>query len=164
MGLPECESCHGNHEIKKSDDTMLGTEPSSNCVGCHDKDSAGYKGAAAMKEMVMKLRTTIEQANALLTQAEKAGVEVGDTKFVVSDAYSNLVKSRAIIHSFSTEEVEKTTSQGLKLAEQALRDGKDALKEVQARRRWLGMVMVIVFIAATLLYLKIREIEKKGQG
>jgi hypothetical protein len=164
MGLPECESCHGNHEIKKTDDAMLGTESSSNCVSCHDQDSAGYTTAAAMKKAIMQLRTTIEQANTLLVQAEKAGVEVGDTKFIINDAYNDLVKSRAITHSFSVEEVEKITSQGLKLAEQALKEGREALKEVQARRRWLVMVMVIVFAAATLLYLKIREIEKKGQG
>jgi len=164
MGLPECESCHGNHEIKKTDDAMLGTESKSNCVGCHDQDSPGYKVAAAMKKIILQLRTTIEQANTLLAQAERAGVEIGDTKFVINDAYNDLVKSRSIVHSFSTAEVEKTTSQGLKLAEQALKEGKEALKEVQARRRWLVMVMVIVFAAATLLYLKIREIEKKGQA
>ena len=87
--------------------------------------------------------------------------KIGDTKFVIDDAYNDLVKARSLVHSFSVKEVEAMTAPGIRLAEQALKEGNRALDEVQARTRWLIMAMVGVLLAASLLHLKIRAIEKR---
>ena len=50
-GLPECVACHGNHEIHRASDDMLGGQPGTVCRRCHEPGSPGYDGAVTMRDV-----------------------------------------------------------------------------------------------------------------
>jgi len=161
MGLPQCESCHGNHDVKATSRGMLGVDPNSLCVNCHDEDSKGYLIAKKMKQLEDSLLKQIEAADKILLRAEKAGVEVTDGQFYIKDAHDISIKAQNAIHFFSLEKFQEVIQPGHEISNNAMREGQKALKEVQNRRKALAIISIIIFIAAISLYFKIKLMESK---
>jgi predicted CXXCH cytochrome family protein len=161
MDLPQCESCHGNHEVKATHLDMLGIGSQSLCVDCHDEDSKGYTIAQQMKQQEDSLVFKIGLADSLLMKAEKAGVEVGEGKFILKDAENALTKARSVVHFFSLEKFNEVVEPGFTVADRAGDEGRLALKEVQNRRRWLALISIIIFIVTISLYFKIKMVKKE---
>ncbi len=161
LGLPECETCHGNHAIKPPTDDMLGAGPQSVCTDCHEPDSKGYLAAVTMRLEIDKLKGVITQADSLLSVAERAGMEVSDPKFELNDADDALIKARTEIHSLSVQQVRKVIADGMKKASDALLAGRQALKDLQFRRKGLAISTVFILLLAWGLYLKIKDVDRK---
>ena len=49
LGLPECATCHSNHDIHRASDTMLGGETGAVCRRCHEPGRRRYKAAVTMR-------------------------------------------------------------------------------------------------------------------
>ncbi len=161
MELPQCESCHGSHDVKPTRIEMLGIGSESLCVDCHDEDSEGYATAQQMRQQEDDLVAKINLADSLLIKAEKAGVEVSEGKFTLTDAENALTKTRSVVHFFSLEKFNEVVEPGFEVANRAVDEGKLALKEVQNRRRWLAIISVIIFIVAISLYFKIKIVKSE---
>ncbi len=161
MDLPQCESCHGSHDVKPTNLEMLGIGLQSLCMDCHDEDSDGYTVALQMKQQEDDLVAKITLADSLLIKAEKAGVEVSEGKFTLTDAENILTKARSVVHFFSLEKFNEVVEPGFEVANRAMDAGKLALKEVQSRRRWLAIISIIIFIAAISLYFKTKMMKKE---
>ncbi len=159
--LPECETCHGYHEIQHPHDEMLGVDEVSICIDCHDEGSKAYETAAAMRAKIDLLKKKIEDADSLVSSAERAGMQVSDAIFDLKDANDALVKSRTRVHSLDAEDLSKSTAGGVLLAEKALAAGRKALAELQFRRKGLAVSLVFLLILAVGLYFKIKEIDLK---
>ncbi|UCE07125.1 MAG: cytochrome c3 family protein [bacterium] len=161
MDLPQCESCHGSHDVKPTHLDMLGIGSQSLCVDCHDEDSEGYTIAQKMRGLEVDLVSKINLADSLLIKAEKAGVEVSEGKFTLTDAENALTKARSVVHYFSLEKFNEVVEPGFEVANRAVDAGKLALKEVQSRRRWLAIISIIIFLAAISLHFKIKMVKKE---
>lgn len=157
--IPQCESCHGNHEVTATRLDMLGVGQQSLCVDCHDSNSRGYAMAQQMRQREDELVAKIKLADSLLTKAERAGVEVSDGKFLLTDAKNALTKARSVIHFFSLDKFNEVVAPGLEIGHRAAEQGTLALKEVQNRRRWLAIISIIIFVAAISLYFKIKMVK-----
>lgn len=159
LGLPECETCHGYHEIEHPTDEMLGAGSSSICAQCHQEDSKGYITAVAMHQQIENLKSRIAVAGSLMSRAEQAGMEVSEARFELNDADDALIKSRTMVHSLSVSRISEVIEEGLKLAAGAAEAGSAALDELQFRRKGLALSLVFILILAAGLYLKIREVD-----
>jgi hypothetical protein len=160
MGIPGCATCHSNHEILATHDSMLGVGDKAICGNCHTAQDNGGKTAVAMREAIEKLRVDYERAATILANAEHAGMEVSQAEFDLNGSKTALIKARAAIHAFNVDAVKKETAPGIEIAAKAYARGQRALAELQFRRKGLAISIVIILALIIGLILRIRQIEK----
>jgi predicted CXXCH cytochrome family protein len=164
MGLAGCVTCHSNHDVTKTSDSMVGTGDKAVCVNCHDAKSAGYTKAAEIRASLDGLREAVQRATAILDRAEHAGMEVSQAKFELRGASDQLLKARAAVHQVDPAGVKKLTDEGDQIADTTYAKGTKALEELAFRHRGLWISVGIILVALVALVLKIREIDRlKGE-
>jgi hypothetical protein len=156
LGLPECVTCHNNHDIAPTNDDMLGIGRVATCVTCHQPDSNGHAAAARMRKAVDTLHDAIEGADATLTRASTAGMEVSEPRYALQAASESLVATRNQIHGFDPVSVEQTARDGLTIAQSSQQAGIAALAELDRRRLMAIIPLGMIALVAALLFAKIR--------
>jgi len=162
MGISECDACHGKHKISTPSDEMLGTGKKAVCIQCHEPDSDPYTIASSIKEKLDEFLKKIHSAKSLLEQAEKQGVEVSESKFRLTEANTILVMVRNLTHSLSLEQIEEKIYEGNTVVAEVIKEGEAAQREARFRKTGLIIVTLIIFLLATALFLKIKQIGKKN--
>jgi predicted CXXCH cytochrome family protein len=157
----ECIKCHSNHFIAKPSDEMLGTGEKSVCVTCHSAGDKGFLAAGAMRTRIDELLASIAKSTDILNSAERAGMEVSRPKFEMKEATDALTHARVLIHSSSIAEVEKVVAPGVAASSKGYQAGLGALAERTFRRKGLAVSLVFILFLATLVYLKVRQIESR---
>jgi hypothetical protein len=152
MDTGACVVCHSNHAILKTGDRMLAGKDAV-CKQCHDPDTAGGQAAARMASLMSDLENRINAADALLEQAQNAGVEVSDAILRQRDARQSLVKARANVHAFAIQAVGEPVQQGLAIAAEDYRAGQAALKERDVRRAGLAVSLAFILVTIAGLWL-----------
>jgi predicted CXXCH cytochrome family protein len=161
QGLAECVTCHSNHDIAAPTDQMIGTQQGALCVNCHANGDKGFAAAGHMRSRIEELIASIAKSKDILSMAERKGMEVSKPKFELKGATDALTHARVLIHSSSTDELEKVIRPGLEVAEKGHQAGLDALSELSFRRQGLAISLVFILFLALLVYLKIRQIESR---
>jgi len=159
QGFGECIKCHSNHDIAAPTDELLGTVEKSVCISCHKEGDKGFIAAGQMRSMIDGLQGEIQKSKEILEVAERAGMEVSRPKFELKGATDALTHARVLIHSSSTDEVEKVIGPGMQASAQGYQAGMRALAERRFRRQGLAVSLVFILFLAGLVYLKIRQIE-----
>ncbi len=161
--LPDCVVCHSNHLVVRPTDNMVGLGSGTICGKCH-KTEKGDSAAVT----ILKIRNVLDsltngQRNAeiILNHAEQLGMDVSDALYSLKDVNQSLVEARVKIHAFATDPVVSAAQPGLKIVSEAQKIGRDAVHEYYFRRNGLGVATLINTLLVVLLYLKIREIERK---
>jgi len=158
-----CIVCHSNHGIQQPSTAML-AGPKSVCSGCHEPGTPGANTAAQMAQWIDGLGDALRHSEAVLGEADKAGMEVSEGQARVEDGRENLVKARLAMHSFEPEEMHKPIEAGMAIAKETLLAGQAALREKNVRR--VGLAISVFFIAITIfaIWLVIRRLEANGSG
>jgi predicted CXXCH cytochrome family protein len=162
MGTPGCVTCHSNHDIKPTNDGMLGVGANTICSTCHTANDTGGKTAMAMRESIDTLRTDYDTAHTILINAEHDGMEVSQIFFDLDGAKSALIKARASIHGFNLAGVKAQVQPGLEIAQKARIRGLRALDELRFRREGLVISVLIILALIVGLVMKIRRLEQKS--
>ncbi len=159
--LPECETCHSNHEILHATDELVGTSNPAVCVRCHsEKENAkGFLVAGVMRSLIDSLKDQQQRAEVLITDAEQKGMEVTEPKFKLRDAHQARLESRTMVHSFNEEQFRGVVSKGITVAELVQTEAQNAIDEYYFRRKGLGIATIIITILAIALYRYIRRLE-----
>lgn len=163
MQIGECIQCHSNHDIVPPTDEMIGTGPKSTCVSCHNQGDNGYQAAAKIKSIIDQMISANKSAIDILDRAEHAGMEVSKAKFDLNDAKDSLTNARVLVHSFSAAEVEKVINPGLEIARKSGKAGEAAMSELGFRRKGLGISLFFILFLASVVYLKLRDIESRSK-
>lgn len=164
MGLGECIRCHSNHEIAAPTDELIGTGEKSVCISCHQQGDKGFVAAGKMRSMIDTLHGQIERSKGILEIAERAGMEVSRPKFELKGATDALTHARVLIHTSSTDEVDKVIGPGMQVSAQGYEAGVAALAERRFRRKGLAVSLVFILFLAGLVYLKLKQIESRQRG
>lgn len=163
QSLPGCVVCHGNHEVKPPQDNLIGFDEHSTCGNCH-ADVKGDKAAPVIRSMQATLKGLtggqVEATN-VLANAEQLGMDVAEAKYSLKDVNQSLIETRVKIHSFESKQVSESAQPGLKVIAQAKETGLEAIKEYYFRRKGLGVSTLLLTFLAVLLYMKIRQIERR---
>jgi predicted CXXCH cytochrome family protein len=159
--LGECITCHSNHAIAKPGDQMIGTNNGSLCVDCHTSGDKGFVAAGHMRSQIDELIGSIDKSTEILNRAERAGMEVSRPKFEMKEATDALTHARVLIHSSSPAEVDKVVAPGLAASVKGYQAGLGALAERRFRREGLAVSLVFILMLAALVYLKVRQIERR---
>jgi predicted CXXCH cytochrome family protein len=161
LGYRECEQCHGNHSITPATDSMVGVGSDALCVQCHDSGTPGFQAAATMRAGIDSLRAAIDSAEALVHLAETKGVEGGKARFDLGAAKDNLVRVRAVIHTFDPEQVTEITTGGIKTAHTVSEMAQESLGDLRVRQIGLGVSLILVLVVAVGLWFKIKQVDKR---
>jgi predicted CXXCH cytochrome family protein len=159
--LAECVTCHSNHGIPKPGDEMIGTGQGALCINCHQSGDKGFVAAGTMRSRIDELISSIDKSTEILDRAERAGMEVSKPKFEMKGATDALTHARVMIHSSSTEEVNKVVAPGMEVSSKGYEAGLGALAERRFRRAGLAVSLVFILFLALLVYLKLRQIESR---
>ena len=163
--LPECETCHGYHEIVAATDELLGVSSDAVCSQCHrEKQNAkGYIVAKVMRELIDSLESSEQYADSLVIDAEQKGMEVSEARFKLRDARQARLESRTMVHAFDVEKFREVIGKGLAVSSLVAGEGRQAIDEYFFRRWGLGVATLIITIVAASLYVTIRRIEKEQE-
>jgi len=161
MGLPECETCHGNHEVQIPTDEMIGVNDQSVCMDCHAEGDAGYTMAAQMAGAIDSLRENYERAESAIERAEQRNMNVEDLQFNLRNVRQELIQTRTMIHSFDTTQVNEHKQAGLGTAREIIQEANSLIDEYYFRMFGFIVFTLIITLVAVLLYLKIRNIERR---
>jgi hypothetical protein len=161
-GWPECEVCHGKHDIAPASDAMLGTGPGSVCKDCHDRYGRPECNDTAQHfhDRIVALDGERTAAATALEAAEREGHDLADIRFALEGVGDILVEARSKIHAFDRAEFDKTANKGFEETARARARTAEVLGEYGQRKVGLAISTLIVTIVAGLLYLKIREIDR----
>ena len=161
--LPECETCHGYHDIVAATDALLGVSPDAVCSRCHREglNEKGYLTAKTMRRLIDSLESSEHFADSLITDAEQKGMEVSDGKFKLRDARQARLQSRTMVHAFDEAKFRDVIGKGLSMTAVVADEGEQAIEEYFFRRWGLGVATLIITIVVVSLYLTIRRIEKR---
>jgi hypothetical protein len=88
-------------------------------------------------------------------------MEVSRPKFELREAIDGVTHARVLIHTSSTAEVDKVVAPAVSVADKTYQAGVDALAELKIRRKGLVVSLVFILFLAGLVYLKLREIERR---
>src|SRR5439155_20487630 len=161
--LAECITCHSTHAIAQPRDAMIGTVQGALCICCHTSGDKGFIAAGMMRSRIDELIGSIAKSTAILNEAEKKGMEVSKPKFELREAVDAVTHARVLIHSSSPGEVDKVIGPGLEVSKKGYAAGVAALAELRFRRKGLAVSLVFILFLATLVYLKLRDIESRQQ-
>ena len=163
--LPGCVVCHSNHLVRPPTDAMIGFGDDAVCGKCH-KDTPADSAAHA----ILAIRSTLDSltngrkdAEAIIARAEQLGMDVSDASYSLKDVNQSLVEARVQVHSFDATPVESAAGPGLKIVSDAQKSALGAVDEYYFRRHGLGVATLIITLLAVLLFLKIRQIERKAK-
>lgn len=160
LGQAQCLVCHQNHEIVPPSDRMLGGKEPATCANCHGEGDPGYAAADSMSQSIRALVGQLEEAEKLVSQAERAGMEVSRARIGLSEGHDALVGARVVVHRFSASHVKAETDRGMVIAKKTLQQGRQALDELQFRRKGLAASLLVIGLAAIAVFFKIRQIER----
>jgi predicted CXXCH cytochrome family protein len=164
MGQAPCITCHSNHDVMKTSDSMVGTTDQAVCLNCHSPNTPGFQKAAAIRSSLDGLRGDVQRATDILDRAENAGMEVSQAKFELRGAADLLLKARAAVHQFDPIPVKKLTDEGVQVATKMQARGLKALEELTFRHRGLWIAVGIILVTIVGLVLKIKEIDRWPQA
>ncbi|HLG14465.1 MAG TPA: cytochrome c3 family protein [Blastocatellia bacterium] len=162
MQVGECIQCHRNHDIFAPSDEMIGVDEASVCTTCHNEGDSGHAAAAAMRARLDELGASIQNALDILNRAERAGMEVSRPKFELTEARDGLTHARVLIHSASLDEIDKVIAPAMAVAGKSHDAGRAALSELSFRRKGLSVSLFFILFLAAVIYLKIRQIERRA--
>ncbi len=164
--LPECETCHGQHDIGPAVDAMLGTDAGSVCGRCHrqGEDGKGFETAGQMRALMDSLQLSEDSARALVNKAEQRGMEISEAKFRLRDVHQSRLEARTVIHAFDEQKFLPVVGKGLAAAAEVSGEAQQAIDEYVFRRVGLGIATLIITIVAVSLYLTIRRLERKQEA
>ncbi len=163
MDIPECEVCHGNHEVREPTDQMIGTGDESVCLQCHAEGDVGYQMARNMSQAIDTLKSAYNSAEAAIQKAAQKNMSVEELRFNLRTVRQELIRTRTMVHSFDMGQMNEHKAKGLSTAKNIIEQGKELVDEYYFRMTGFGVFTLIITLMAILLYLKIRQIERKQQ-
>ncbi len=159
MELGACEACHGNHEIVRPDDSLVGVGPGTVCGQCHEADDPGGEAAAGIRAVLHEGSLEIQKARDAVERAARAGMLMEPAEVALEEAHQSLVQARARVHLASVSAVAELGNQAHDKATAALKAAERAFQEIRFRRRGLLVALGLIVLAGVGLVLKIRSLE-----
>ncbi|MEE9271023.1 MAG: cytochrome c3 family protein [Candidatus Krumholzibacteria bacterium] len=156
--LHGCEECHGNHDVKRTADDMVGIGDAAVCIDCHDEGDKGYETAGKISGLLTALTTVYDQAETKREEVSRIGMDDEEIGFVLQEAHQSLIQARTLVHTFDDVKVGVQTSAGTAKAQEALDLAIEQIQEHGVRRRGFGLATIFITILVIALFLKIRQL------
>ena len=166
-GWPECEQCHGKHNITLTSDDMLGTQPGQLCYDCHDQHAGADKEACIsaadhFRATITELGTGHEHFEHQMEALAEKGLDVDPLRDSTAEVHDALRASRSAIHSFDRSDFDNVAAAGLEAIAAGEISIAAAEEEFQYRRTGLLVSIGVLGFLALMLWLKIRQVDEEA--
>lgn len=168
LKMPECETCHGKHDIHPAGKILADASPQGTCQACHAKYSGKKRkdcdaSAAHFRKYVAALLAERVDLKARIKSASKQGIEVADFKDSVGELDQQIKAVETAIHGFDRKLFDRLFK-GAQETVDLTKAGISKASTERTRRKWF---LVIATLAITLfafgLYLKIRLMDRHAE-
>lgn len=162
---PECETCHGKHEIQAASDEMLApTAAGGICDSCHEKYGKPecFDTTRFFYRGLVTLRNAKDEIDAEADELAEMGMQVDDLRFGASGLEDQLLQTRSLIHSFNRSDFAQPYEAGQKSVVELKGEIARMRQELTYRRRWLLISTLVITIFAVLLFFRIRMADRTG--
>ena len=133
---PECEKCHGKHDIAKATDTMISDAPDGLCGSCHAqnaKDKPECNATARyFRTTLLDLAATRQTLRPEAEELAERGLDADPVLASIEELSEAIVQTRSRVHTFDRGGFD----QGAKLGREAVSQDRDA-----GRRRAEGAAL-----------------------
>jgi hypothetical protein len=147
QSLPQCSSCHGDHDIEPAKPERLATI----CADCHGDNSAqatlgkklfaDYQGAA----------DAIQKADALVAKAEAVPIQTDDYRARLEEARTRVREALVSVHSASPEVVESFALRAHALGDEIRDEVQSKLGQIRTNRLLLIVFWFYVIVTVGIL-------------
>jgi predicted CXXCH cytochrome family protein len=166
QGWPECSQCHGSHAIAEAEDSMLDEKASPLCYDCHREHALEnpqcLETARHFHDSIAMLAVSTQELTARVSDLAERGLDPDPLSSTVEDLHETLRQARSRIHTFDRGEFDLVVLRGREAQAEGQKLLKDAEAEYRFRTRGLGLAVGVMAVLGILLYLKIREIDRRG--
>jgi len=162
---PECEKCHGKHEIAKATDALISDAPDGLCGSCHAenaKDNPECNATARyFRSSLTDLVGTSQRLRPVAEELAERGLDAEPVQASIEELSEAIVQTRSRVHTFDRGGFD----QGAKLGREAITKT-EALVQVarnEQRYRRTGLLVSIGLMSflAVVMGLKIRELSRR---
>jgi predicted CXXCH cytochrome family protein len=162
-GWPECETCHGKHDIERPTDEMLRDDPKALCHACHAKYGTPKcdETARYFYRTITTLRTSHETLDKDVDRLAERGFDVDELRFQSSAVNDALRKTRLGIHTFDRSDFMRNSSATAQALDAMRTSAASDWSEYRFRRNGLLLATALISLFGVLLYLKIREVDRR---
>jgi predicted CXXCH cytochrome family protein len=164
-GWPECEKCHGKHDIAKPNDEVISPAATGLCGSCHAEFSKTNpdcnKGATLFHDTLTDLSS---KAKAFPVEAEHLAERGLDTEPIIAsigEVDEALVQARTRIHTFDKGGFEVGAKAGYDAVDKTEKLIAAARAEQEFRRNGLLASIAAMSFLAFIMFLKIRELNRQ---
>jgi hypothetical protein len=154
-----CEECHGNHEVTRTSDAMVGIGEQSLCVKCHSQGDEGFKAATEIGTSLSKVVGAYAEAEARRAGLERRGIEDEEIAYLLTEVHQDIVQARTLVHTFDPTQVAEKTDGARAKAAEAQRLSAARERDFNTRRWGFGLATLSISMLALAVYLKIRQME-----
>jgi len=166
-GWPECAKCHGSHAIVEAEDSMLDEKASPLCYDCHrehaQENAECTKTARHFSESIVTLARETHELGARLPGLAERGLDPDPLASAVEDLHETLRQARSRIHRFDRDAFDQVVRSGREASARGRQLVEEAEAEYRFRTRGLGVALGVMAVLGVLLYLKIREIDRRAR-
>jgi hypothetical protein len=128
------------------------------CAQCHDETLGGAQTIRDVRQQLDRLSAAVASADAVLSRAERVGMLVDEGRLALRESRDHQLHSRVLVHAFAAEPFADMAAQGVTAARRAQDAGDAAMRDVQVRRRGLGVATLLILGFLVTLWLKIRRL------
>lgn len=135
------------------------------CGDCHAPDGEGLATGRAIVTGMQELTTLGARAERILAAARRGGVEVQGALMDIDRAVDSQIELEVLVHAFHAgagSAFHAKQAEGIGHARSGLEAGHAALRELAARRRGLGVSLVLVALVLVALAIRIRRGSRDG--
>ncbi|MGM0578819.1 MAG: hypothetical protein ACQEXJ_24060 [Myxococcota bacterium] len=164
-GWAECGVCHGNHDIDRATDAMLGPGDEGVCQDCHAEYAGGREecaeAAAHFRATIHRLSSEHDDFRESIEDVARRGLDPEPLEVAVSDLEQALVETRNDVHAFDRNTFDKAADEGREAADRAHEILGDVREEFRFRRNGVLVSVAIMVLLALGIHLKLRDVERR---
>jgi hypothetical protein len=162
---PECEKCHGKHQIAKPTDALISDAPDGLCGACHAENARDNREcnetARYFRSSLTELVTTRQALRPAAERMATRGLDAEPIFASLEELDEALVQTRTRVHTFDRGGFD----QGAKAAREAVAKTDKLVEAARAEQRYRrnGLLVSIGLMAflAVVMALKIRDLSRR---
>ena len=164
---PECQKCHGKHDIAKPTDDMIDDSKKGLCGGCHAENAKDNpdcnKGARYFHATLSDLRAKAKSFPPEIEHLAERGLDTEKVLEATAELDEAIVQAQVRMHTFDKSGFDVGAKVGREAVAKTEKLMDDARAEQRLRLRWLLAVISFMGFFAVAMALKIRDLAKQRE-
>jgi hypothetical protein len=162
-GIATCVACHGNHDVAKASDILVGTGPDATCMKCHANDPKPRQVASDISELLRGARERAAVARAEVDRAAAAGLRIPGAAYALDQVTTSETKLRGVVHTLDIARLQALAAEVDASAGGTLTLVSNAERTRRAERRGYYVALGLGAVLLITLALKAIQLDRRSR-